>query len=221
MIAQSQSGTGKTAAFVLAMLSRVNTDLKHPQVGPFNGGLLTTALSGTLPVPHLWASLANWWGGRQDVPVLPRPHYKVNECRKGIQRHLCLAQVCCERWRGCKRIQNQWQHHHWHSGEGEDEGSEYLLFGFYTLQVLDWSLKFRFFDLSKITVFVLDEADVMIATQVGIALEKWRLCTLFQGHQDQSIRIHKNLGPYCQMLLFSATYDQVIACNLLICNPHA
>ena len=32
MIAQSQSGTGKTAAFVLAMLSRVNTDFKHPQV---------------------------------------------------------------------------------------------------------------------------------------------------------------------------------------------
>ena len=38
---------------------------------------------------------------------------------------------------------------------------------FIKLQVLDWSLKFRFFDLSKITVFVLDEADVMIATQVG------------------------------------------------------
>ena len=35
----------------------------------------------------------------------------------------------------------------------------------------------------------------------------------FQGHQDQSIRIHKNLGPYCQMLLFSATYDQVAAFN--------
>ena len=32
MIAQSQSGTGKTAAFVLAMLSRVNTSLKHTQV---------------------------------------------------------------------------------------------------------------------------------------------------------------------------------------------
>ena len=40
-------------------------------------------------------------------------------------------------------------------------------------KVLDWSLKFKFFDLAKITVFVLDEADVMIATQ---------------GHQDQSIR---------------------------------
>lgn len=32
LIAQSQSGTGKTAAFVLAMLSRVNPDLHHPQV---------------------------------------------------------------------------------------------------------------------------------------------------------------------------------------------
>ena len=59
--------------------------------------------------------------------------------------------------------------------------------------MLDWSLKYRFFDLKKIIVFVLDEADVMIATQ---------------GHQDQSIRIHKNLVPDCQVMLFSATYDK-------------
>ena len=32
MIAQSQSGTGKTAAFVLAMLSRVDTSKFYPQV---------------------------------------------------------------------------------------------------------------------------------------------------------------------------------------------
>jgi superfamily II DNA/RNA helicase len=32
MIAQSQSGTGKTAAFVLTMLSRVNPDENFPQV---------------------------------------------------------------------------------------------------------------------------------------------------------------------------------------------
>jgi len=32
MIAQSQSGTGKTAAFVLAMLSRVDPAVNHPQV---------------------------------------------------------------------------------------------------------------------------------------------------------------------------------------------
>ena len=43
-------------------------------------------------------------------------------------------------------------------------------------KLLDWGTKLRCFDLSRIEVFVLDEADVMIATQ---------------GHQDQSIRIHK------------------------------
>lgn len=43
-------------------------------------------------------------------------------------------------------------------------------------KVLDWGIKYRSFDLQKISVFVLDEADVMIATQ---------------GHQDQCIRIHK------------------------------
>ncbi|GFT80274.1 DEAD-box helicase Dbp80 [Trichonephila clavipes] len=32
MIAQSQSGTGKTAAFILAALSRVNPNLKYPHV---------------------------------------------------------------------------------------------------------------------------------------------------------------------------------------------
>jgi ATP-dependent RNA helicase DDX19/DBP5 len=31
-----------------------------------------------------------------------------------------------------------------------------------------------------------------------------------QGHQDQSIRIHRNLSQNCQMLLFSATYDQAV-----------
>ena len=33
LIAQSQSGTGKTAAFVLTMLSRVDTSKNYPQVG--------------------------------------------------------------------------------------------------------------------------------------------------------------------------------------------
>ena len=35
MIGQSQSGTGKTAAFALTMLSRVDMDLKKPQVSSF------------------------------------------------------------------------------------------------------------------------------------------------------------------------------------------
>lgn len=33
LIAQSQSGTGKTAAFVLAMLSQVDPNERYPQVG--------------------------------------------------------------------------------------------------------------------------------------------------------------------------------------------
>lgn len=43
--------------------------------------------------------------------------------------------------------------------------------------MLDWCAKFKFIDPKKIKVFVLDEADVMIATQ---------------GHQDQSIRIQRS-----------------------------
>ncbi|XP_071190662.1 ATP-dependent RNA helicase DDX19A-like [Salvelinus alpinus] len=42
--------------------------------------------------------------------------------------------------------------------------------------VLDWCSKLKIIDPKKISVFVLDEADVMIATQ---------------GHQDQSIRIQR------------------------------
>ena len=55
-------------------------------------------------------------------------------------------------------------------------------------------------------MFVLDEADVMIATQ---------------GHQDQSIRIQKNLSSECQMMLFSATYDQDVMnfAENVIANP--
>ena len=90
--------------------------------------------------------------------------------------------------------------------------------------MLDWSLKFKFFDLNKITVFVLDEADVMIATQ-GHQVDDCHIdfhpafSDFLTFHlQDQSIRIHKNLGSHCQMLLFSATYDQVEL--LLIWNIH-
>ena len=35
MIAQSQSGTGKTATFVLTMLSRINPEEQNPQVSGY------------------------------------------------------------------------------------------------------------------------------------------------------------------------------------------
>uniref|UniRef100_A0A2K6QHR4 RNA helicase n=1 Tax=Rhinopithecus roxellana TaxID=61622 RepID=A0A2K6QHR4_RHIRO len=109
LIAQSQSGTGKTAAFVLAMLSQVEPANKYPQ-------------------------------------------------------------------------------------ERGQKISEQIVIGT-PGTVLDWCSKLKFIDPKKIKVFVLDEADVMIATQ---------------GHQDQSIRIQRMLPRNCQMLLFSATFEDSV-----------
>ena len=59
--------------------------------------------------------------------------------------------------------------------------TDHMLFGT-PGTLLDWILRHRVIDSKKIKMFVLDEADVMIA---------------LQGHQDQSIRIHKSVN-YCQ-----------------------
>uniref|UniRef100_A0A8C5TCJ5 RNA helicase n=1 Tax=Malurus cyaneus samueli TaxID=2593467 RepID=A0A8C5TCJ5_9PASS len=60
---------------------------------------------------------------------------------------------------------------------------------------LDWCFKQRILDLSKISLFVLDEADIMIDTQ---------------GLSCQSIRIHRALPKSCQVLLFSATFKEPV-----------
>ena len=61
--------------------------------------------------------------------------------------------------------------------------------------VLDWSSKLNVLDLKKLKAFVLDEADVMISQQ---------------GHQDFCVRIVKGLSKQCQMMLFSATYNDKV-----------
>lgn len=73
LIAQSQSGTGKTAAFSLAMLSHVNPDNKWPQVGFMHSvrcqysvekancilkSVLVLAVS--LHFANIWAGSADW-----------------------------------------------------------------------------------------------------------------------------------------------------------------
>ncbi|CAH1118598.1 unnamed protein product [Phaedon cochleariae] len=148
LIAQSQSGTGKTAAFVLAMLSRVVVDKKYPQV------------------------------------LCLSPTYEL-----AIQ----TGEVAAHMAKFCPEIEMKF------AVRGEEvprnsKLTEHIIIGT-PGKVLDWALKFRVFDLQKINVFVLDEADVMIATQ---------------GHQDQCIKIHKNLSSTCQMMFFSATYDQEV-----------
>uniref|UniRef100_A0A0A9YT86 RNA helicase n=2 Tax=Lygus hesperus TaxID=30085 RepID=A0A0A9YT86_LYGHE len=148
MIAQSQSGTGKTAAFVLAMLSRVNTSLNYPQV------------------------------------LCLSPTYEL-----AIQ----TGEVAAKMGQFCDDIKIRY------AVRGEELArnhrlTEHIIIGT-PGKVLDWSTKYKFFDLSKIAVFVLDEADVMIATQ---------------GHQDQSFRIRKFLTSNCQIMFFSATYDEEV-----------
>lgn len=53
--------------------------------------------------------------------------------------------------------------------------------------VLDWFSKLQVFDIKKIGVFVLDQADMMIARQ---------------GHRDQCIRIHKYVLQIDSVCLF-------------------
>uniref|UniRef100_A0A0K2T7Y8 RNA helicase n=1 Tax=Lepeophtheirus salmonis TaxID=72036 RepID=A0A0K2T7Y8_LEPSM len=159
MIAQSQSGTGKTAAFVLAMLSRVDTSLNYPQV---------LCLSPTYELALQTGEVATKMS--QFSPELTvRYAVRGEEIPRGskITDHIIIGTPG---------------------------------------KTMDWAIKFKFFDIKKVKVFVLDEADVMIA---------------MQGHQDQSIRIQKSLSPDCQMLLFSATYDEDVMnfAENIISNP--
>lgn len=145
MIAQSQSGTGKTAAFVLSMLSRVDPSLNYPQAL-----CLSPTYELAVQTGEIVAKMASY---------LPE-----------ISIKFALR------------------------GEDPPTGNEHIIIGT-PGKVVDWGLKMRCLNLRELTVFVLDEADVMIATQ---------------GHQEQSLRIRKLLSPKCQMMLFSATYDNEV-----------
>ncbi|QQP42326.1 Uncharacterized protein FKW44_016946 [Caligus rogercresseyi] len=122
MIAQSQSGTGKTAAFVLAMLSRVLC-LSPTYELALQTGEVATKMSQFSP------------------ELTVRYAVRGEEIPRGstITDHIIIG-TPGRPWTG-----------------------------------------------------PLSSTDVMIA---------------MQGHQDQSIRIQKNLSPECQMMLFSATYDK-------------
>ncbi|KAI8500373.1 ATP-dependent RNA helicase ddx25 [Branchiostoma belcheri] len=133
MIAQSQSGTGKTAAFVLTMLSRIDTKKPYPQAL-----CLAPTMELALQIGQVVEQMGKYMEGLKVA-------YGV---------------------RGNKVARGQ-------------KLNDHIIIGT-PGTVLDWSLKLRVLELKKVEVFVLDEADVMIATQ---------------GHQDQSIRIHKYTGP--------------------------
>ncbi|KAG9268996.1 ATP-dependent RNA helicase DDX19A isoform X1 [Astyanax mexicanus] len=148
LIAQSQSGTGKTAAFVLAMLSNVNPDNKWPQC---------LCISPTYELALQTGKVVEQMG--QFYPEVKLAYaIRGNKMLKGskIQAQIVIG----------------------------TPGT-----------VLDWFNKLRLMDPKMIRVFVLDEADIMIATS---------------GHQDQSLRIHRMLPKDCHMLLFSATFEESV-----------
>lgn len=159
MIAQSQSGTGKTAAFVLAMLSRVDPDENYPQVL-----CLSPTYELAIQTGEVAARMAKFC---TDI----RLRYAVRG--ETVERNTKLT--------------------------------DHIIIGT-PGKVLDWALKFKVFDVKQIRCFVLDEADVMIDTQ---------------GHQEQCIRVHKQLDKGCQMVFFSATYDKKVMdfAEYIVTNP--
>nr|KAF6464775.1 DEAD-box helicase 25 [Rousettus aegyptiacus] len=148
LIAQSQSGTGKTAAFVLAMLSRVNALELFPQC------------------------------------LCLAPTYELA---------LQTGRVVERMGKFCVDVQVMYAIRGNQIPRGTDITKQIIIGTPGT--VLDWCFKRKLIDLTKIRVFVLDEADVMIDTQ---------------GFSDQSIRIQRALPSECQMLLFSATFEDSV-----------
>ncbi|NXE30590.1 DDX25 helicase, partial [Ardeotis kori] len=159
LIAQSQSGTGKTAAFVLAMLSRVSAAEKHPQCL-----CLAPTYELALQIGCVIETLGRFC---TDIKVT----YAV---------------------RGKKVLQ----------GAAVEEQIVIGTPG----TTLDWCFKRKVIDLKKISLFVLDEADIMIDTQ---------------GLSCQSIRIQRALPKSCQMLLFSATFKESVRAfaTRIVSNP--
>ncbi|CAH2320610.1 ATP-dependent RNA helicase DDX25, partial [Pelobates cultripes] len=148
LIAQSQSGTGKTAAFVLAMLSRVSPMKKYPQC---------ICLSPTFELALQTGEVIEQMGKFcEDIKVV----YAVRGNRPSSD----------------SRIEAQ------------------IIIGT-PGTVMDWCFKQRLIDVAYIRVFVLDEADVMID---------------LQGYCDHSIRVKRAMPETCQMLLFSATFEDTV-----------
>lgn len=160
VIGQAQSGSGKTAAFVLGMLFRMNID--------------TPATCQALCVTPT-RELA--------VQIFQNAVTPMAAHMKGLKVRLALAGVQIER--GAKL-------------------DAHIVIGT-PGKVVDW-LKRRIIDTKKIKVFVLDEADNMVAES---------------GHRANSLLIKKQMPKGCQSLLFSATFPtEVIAfAEKMINNP--
>ncbi|KAF3861200.1 hypothetical protein F7725_001455 [Dissostichus mawsoni] len=178
LIAQSQSGTGKTAAFSLAMLSHVK---------PENHWTQCLCIAPTYELALQIGQVMEQMGKFCPEVTLT---YAVRGNRKErgvrLQQHVVIwtlwyiniynISVAPQRRGACACSST------WSSGPSVERGvrlQQHVVIGT-PGTLLDWCSKYRIIDPKLISMFVLDEADVMIATQ---------------GHRDQSIRIHRESSP--------------------------
>jgi ATP-dependent RNA helicase DDX19/DBP5 len=150
LIGQAQSGSGKTAAFTLGMLYRINID--EPPT--------TQALCVT-PTREL------------AIQIFQKAVKPMAANMTGLKIQLAIAGTTIERGTPL---------------------NAHLVIGT-PGKVVDW-LKRRIINTKTIKVFVLDEADNMVAES---------------GHRANSMLIKKAMPSTCQSLLFSATFpDEVV-----------
>ena len=191
MIAQSQSGTGKTAAFVLTMLSRVDGSQKCCQVLGLKICFIESCFRiGVHERQIIVFIVAPWFF--QCICLSPTYELALQtaEVTKQMAKFMPDIEICLA-VRGERRcrfliklsieidvvlIIIDCLFLCWAVERGQKVAAQIVIGTPGT--VLDWAMKLKVFDMKKIRVFVLDEADVMI----GI-----------QGHQDQSIRLQR----YC------------------------
>eukprot|EP00578_Thalassiosira_sp_NH16_P026592 CAMPEP_0181087866 /NCGR_PEP_ID=MMETSP1071-20121207/6492_1 /TAXON_ID=35127 /ORGANISM="Thalassiosira sp., Strain NH16" /LENGTH=596 /DNA_ID=CAMNT_0023169765 /DNA_START=44 /DNA_END=1834 /DNA_ORIENTATION=- len=160
VIGQAQSGSGKTAAFVVGALYRINID------APATCQALIVTPTRELAVQIF-----------QNAVTPMAAHMK------GLKVRLALAGETIER--GAKL-------------------DSHIVIGT-PGKVVDW-LKRRIIDTKKIKVFVLDEADNMVAES---------------GHRANSLLIKKQMPKGCQSLLFSATFpaEVITFAEKMVYNP--
>lgn len=166
IIAQSQSGTGKTVAFSVAMISSIDPSIQAPQAL-----ILAPTFELALQIGSVIEKMAKYLPYIQIAYAVRDPNVS--------KRHT--------------RARNQLI-------------PEPVVIG--TPGTIDeWSRKLRIINLQQLRMFVVDEADVMIATQ---------------GFRSNCVDLVKGLNKSnCQMLLFSATYsDEVMDfAREIVSNP--
>lgn len=155
VIAQSQSGTGKTGAFSLTILSRIDPRVKGPQAM-----ILAPTFELAIQIGSVVEQMASF------LPYI-KVAYAVRQNDTVRQPNLKRGEII----------------------------EEPLIIGT-PGTIEDWCFKKRVVDLSKLTIFCVDEADVMI--DVG-------------GFQESCTNIVSKLNiSQCLIMLFSATYSDPV-----------